>query len=487
VPEICSASSRGGSSENPFPSTSSRRTGACSGAGGPLQARLERRNSVPLDAVLRAVATRTEVRWVIQDVSEARQAEQRLWELNADLERRVLEQAGELAAVVDQLPIGVVFVDRDGMPKRANRRAHEILGDEVEAGTGAWADAFSRLRRDGNPLDRSEWPSTRALRGEVIEHDLSTVETRDGHQIVVDVSAVPIRDDAGAITSAVVTFDDVTERERLERADREFVVNAAHQIRTPITAIASAAAALEAGAKHDPEDRDRFLRHIEREVGRLARLGEALLTLARVERGEAVANLSIVPLAEVAWALGEEARATYGASVGVDCPPTLAALTNQPLVEQAIANLLENAVKYARHGRIDITAWRAGDWAVLEVRDSGPGMPPAVSERAFERFHRAGDDQTGFGLGLAIANNAVRACGGELELRSTPGVGTTAVITLPAATLVVQCRSGVSSWSTTRRRSSTRSRTRSGRRGSPSTRRRMACLRCRQLPTAGTT
>jgi signal transduction histidine kinase len=65
-------------------------------------------------------------------------------------------------------------------------------------------------------------------------------------------------------------------------------------------------------------------------------------------------------------------------------------------------------------------------------------MPPAVSERAFERFHRAGDDQTGFGLGLAIANNAVRACGGELELRSTPGVGTTAVITLPAATLVVQ-------------------------------------------------
>jgi signal transduction histidine kinase len=103
-------------------------------------------------------------------------------------------------------------------------------------------------------------------------------------------------------------------------------------------------------------------------------------------------------------------------------------------VEQVVANLAANATKHTERGAIKLVARSEGESLAIEVRDTGPGISSPVQERIFDRFYRGGArDAEGFGLGLAIVRQAVRALGGAIELRSTPGVGTTAHVVLPAA------------------------------------------------------
>jgi signal transduction histidine kinase len=228
----------------------------------------------------------------------------------------------------------------------------------------------------------------------------------------------------------------VSERERRERAQREFVANAAHELRTPLSVIGGAVEMLQAGAKEEPRQRDRFLDHIANESARLGRLARALLLLARAEtRAESllVEPLPVLPLLEQA-AAGAGARP--GVAVEVDCPPELAVQAQAELAEQIVSSLVDNASKLTEQGRILLRARPAlGGRVAIEVCDTGPGIDPADQEAVFERFSRGSDrrDGEGFGLGLAIVRQAVRALGGRVELESEPGAGTTVRVVLPAA------------------------------------------------------
>jgi signal transduction histidine kinase len=384
-----------------------------------------------------ATASGREIRWVLHDVTEERQAEQRLWEFNAELESRVSAHAGEIAVVLEHLPTGVAILDAaTGFVRRANPRAREILGSAIDKDARERFDALERRRPDGTPLSRDEWPIVRALRGEVVADEAIMYLLPDGRRPVVQTNAVPMRDADGRITGVVMTFDDVTQREQRERAEREFVSNAAHQIRSPITAIASAIAVLQAGAKEKPDDRDRFLGHIEREVERLARLGEALLALARTQRGEGQPSLTVVPLRPLLEMLRLELRPQEGVAVEVECNEDVAALTHRPLLEEALANVLSNSVKYTDRGKVRVTARHVVERTVVTIKDTGAGISEEARPRALERFFRASGDSNGFGLGLAIASQAVAAVGGTLELDSIPDVGTTVTITLPGARIL---------------------------------------------------
>jgi PAS domain S-box-containing protein len=407
------------------------------GSSANLRFRFRRHGGVRFDTLVRATASARDIRWMLQDVTDERQSEQRLWELNAELESRVSTHAGEIAAVLEHLPVGVAIIDAaTGVVRRANPRATEILGSAVDKDAAGRFDALERRRPDGAPLSRDEWPIVRALRGEVVADEVVMFPLPDGRRPIVQIDAVPMRDAAGRVTGVVMTFDDVTHREQRERAEREFVSNAAHQIRSPITAIASAVAVLQAGAKEKPDDRDRFLGHIEREVERLARLGEALLSLARTQRGEGQPNLTVVPLRPLLETLVLELRPYAGVTVEVECMEDVAALTHRPLLEEALANVLSNSVKYTHRGRVRVAARHVVERTVVTVEDTGPGISKEARPRALERFFRASGDAQGFGLGLAIAAQAVTAVGGTLDLDSTPDVGTTVTITLPGARLL---------------------------------------------------
>jgi signal transduction histidine kinase len=218
------------------------------------------------------------------------------------------------------------------------------------------------------------------------------------------------------------------ELERKERAQREFATNAAHELRTPLAGIVTALELLQTGAKEEPDERDEFLGMIEREADRLTRLTRALLLLARAEAREQAPLSDRVALAPVLRRVAD-----VDAAIGVDCPPDLAVTGDADLVEQALSSVVANAVEHAGDGAVLLRARRAGRRVVVEVADSGAGIAKHEQERVFERFYRGPDKAGGFGLGLAIARQSVRNLGGEIELESEPGGGTTVRLTFEGA------------------------------------------------------
>jgi len=244
-----------------------------------------------------------------------------------------------------------------------------------------------------------------------------------------------VRDRTSALEVANEAKDELLqELGRRARIEREFVTNAAHELRTPVTAIASAVDVLQSGAKDSPGDRDRFIAHIADQCHRLERLSHALLVLARAQMGQEQPTMEPTSLAPLLEGVAAALPAKPDVEVRVECRPDVAALANQNLLEQALLNVAANAAKYVHRGRIDLRSSAVDGRVVVAISDTGPGMSTEDRERAFDRFRR-GDSEAGdgFGLGLAIAAQAVEALGGEIELDSVPGKGTTVRLVLQRA------------------------------------------------------
>ena len=276
----------------------------------------------------------------------------------------------------------------------------------------------------------------------------------------------------------LIVLDDLTEQERRELAEREFVSNAAHELRTPLTTIIGAVEVLQAGAKEDPVERDRFLAHIEREAGaaRAAR-ARAADARARARRDRSGRASRRSPLAR-APARGRGGPAAARRRRGRRRVPTASpSRSNRDLLEQVLRNLGENAAKHTAR-RVDRAARvRATGTSVhVEVEDTGPGMSAETQRHVFDRFYRGERDAEGFGLGLAIVRESVRSLDGRIELDSSPGEGTVFRIVLEPARVREEVPAGVNERiasvlsSTTMRASSTSSRSRCGARASRSTR-----------------
>ncbi|MFL5928314.1 MAG: ATP-binding protein [Gaiellaceae bacterium] len=395
------------------------------GAVGTASARMTRRSGVVFDASLTATPFEDEVWWGIVDETAQRQAEESLWELNRELEARAAQRVHELHALYDALPVGIAVVDAGTWHVHGtNRRAAEILRH--------WDGKLPAFDA-GAPRDI--WGIGRVLAGETVPREPTRLQTAAGQEIVLARLAAPLHDATGAIVAAVLVFDEVSARDR-DVADAEFVENAAHQLRTPITAIAIAAAALEAGAKDEPDERERFIAHIARESDRMARVIDALLGLARIQRGGAGLIVGLVPLGTLLEEIVAETRVRDDVTVVVDCPDDLAAVGEEPMLREAITNVVANAAAHTAAGSIRISARRDAANVVLDVADSGPGISAAVGDRIFERFYRAEEGRrSGAGLGLAIAAAATRANRGTLELVEA-AEGATFRFTLPGAKLL---------------------------------------------------
>jgi signal transduction histidine kinase/HAMP domain-containing protein len=230
---------------------------------------------------------------------------------------------------------------------------------------------------------------------------------------------------------AVLVLADITRHERQQRAEREFVANASHELRTPVAAISTAVEALELGAREDPEERDRFIALIGRQATRLTRLTSSLLVLARAqtrEEGMPLVEIDLEPFLE------RVASASDVPDVRVERNGGGVALAQPDVLEQVVANLVANAVKHAPGEPVVLRAAHLNGETVIEVADRGPGISPELRERIFDRFYAGGGaERGGFGLGLAIARDSAEAMGGRLELDSREGVGTTARVILRSA------------------------------------------------------
>jgi len=332
--------------------------------------------------------------------------------------RRIEGERDRLRMLLERLHEGVVTVDEDLVVHFANAEARRLLG--------------SRLAEGDTLPDPWEGFSLRGFAAQLFDGDRSLAQARvrpddERALALVGIPAQPEGD------NVLIVLDDLTEQERRELAEREFVSNAAHELRTPLTTIIGAVEVLQAGAKDDPDERDRFLAHIEREAARLARLARALLTLARAHAREEAPRVDPVEVATLLRDVADHLRPANGVSVEVECDPTLATLVNRDLLEQALHNLGENAAKHTRSGRVVLRGYVDGASVVVEVEDTGVGMDADTQRHVFDRFYRGARDPEGFGLGLAIVRQSVRGLNGRIELDSAPGEGTRFRIVLARA------------------------------------------------------
>jgi two-component system sensor histidine kinase ResE len=179
--------------------------------------------------------------------------------------------------------------------------------------------------------------------------------------------------------------------------------------------------------------RDEFLAYIEHESKRLTRLTRALLVLARAEARQQLPQLEEVSLGPVLGRVAEDLDPAAAVAVTVDCDPDLTVAADPELLEQALHSVAQNAEKHTEHGAIRIRGRQVdAEHVAVQVIDTGTGIDAAEQERLFDRFYRGSNGKKdGFGLGLAIAAQSVRAIGGTIEIRRNEDVGTTVELVLP--------------------------------------------------------
>ncbi|HKQ00486.1 MAG TPA: ATP-binding protein [Actinomycetes bacterium] len=245
--------------------------------------------------------------------------------------------------------------------------------------------------------------------------------------------------DRGPTGRIVVTMTDITQRRRLEVLRRDFVANASHELKTPVAAVRALAETLLTALPDDPEAGRRFAERIGREAERLDALTRDLLDLSRVERGTLdVEPVDLVGLVkEVVGGYADRAEERH-IKLSTEVEPGVALRGDRAQLGLLLSNLIDNALRYTpAKGAVCVRLNAAESRAVLQVSDTGPGIPAGELSRVFERFYRvdkARARQTGgTGLGLAIVRHVAEVHGGTVRVDSELGRGSTFTVTLPLA------------------------------------------------------
>ncbi|MCY4398447.1 MAG: ATP-binding protein [Gemmatimonadetes bacterium] len=330
----------------------------------------------------------------------------------------VSRERDELAQLMDEVGEGLMALTDDARILRINPAARELLGVfEVLP----FAPVGSVVRD----------PELRDLL------EASVIRREARREVTVGDRELQVRTKRGTEGGSVVLLVDITEIRRLEAVRSDFVANASHELKTPLTVIRAAAETI-LDEELPTELRHRWLRSIEGNTVRLQRLVDDLLDLSRYESGAWSPErkpFSADRVARSAWQELESEAARRGVDFRI--PGSGEGLGDEAAVYQIFRNLFENALRYVPEvtGRITVEFEAVGDHLVVAVKDNGAGIPAAALPRIFERFYRVDAARSrkegGTGLGLAIVRHLVSSMGGDVAAESTWGSGTTVTFTVP--------------------------------------------------------
>jgi two-component system phosphate regulon sensor histidine kinase PhoR len=265
------------------------------------------------------------------------------------------------------------------------------------------------------------------------------------HWFEAHVAALRLPDDGGTSEFVLITLNDLTQQQRIERMRADFVANASHELRTPLASLLGFIETLQGPARDEADTRDRFLAVMKTQAERMSRLINDLLSLSRIEVSEHLRPKTRIDLREVIPhvrdALSSVAQENQ-VDIAVALPPEpLFVFGERDELVRVFENLIENAIKYGASGkRIEITGSHADvpkPQAVVAVRDFGPGIPPEHVPRLTERFYRVDVRESrqkgGTGLGLALVKHILNRHRGTLAIDSEPGRGSTFTVRLDLA------------------------------------------------------
>ena len=365
----------------------------------------------------------------------------------ANARRHRLEQRARayLETLIDTSPVGVVvFNAGTGVPLSLNREGRRLVDGLTNPGQTAeqLLDVLTFRRADGREISLREFPLAEALStGETVRAEEIVISVPDGRSVSVLLNATAIRSEEGQVESVVVTLQDMTALEELDRLRAEFLGMVSHELRAPLTSIkGSAATVLGSSADLDPAVVRQFFRIIEDQADHMHDLVADLLDVARIETG----TLPVTPEPAEVAVLVDRARSTFTSAGGrnnlaidieTDLPLVMA---DRRRIVQVVGNLLSNAAKHSSESSvIRISAVREDVHVAVSVADEGRGIPSERLPYLFRKFTRSdGDDLgsgvAGSGLGLAICKGIVEAHGGRIWAESEgPGMGARFTFTIP--------------------------------------------------------
>lgn len=366
----------------------------------------------------------------VRALAAAERHERRLVEDRERFEEAEHAQTARMEAMLDSMIEGLIVLDAGGRITRVNRAAESIFG-------------MSRMMAGGTLLEAVRHHEVAALAARAAEATTAMeqeIRIERPAPRVLRVSAVALRNSAGAAAGTVLVFHDVTRLQQLEAIRQDFVANVSHELRTPLSLIKSAAETLIDGGKNDPAVNARFLEIIDKHASRLSLLIDDLLTLSRLDAERVELELQPMSLRKAAQeSLDDSAPIARARAITLDnqVPAELLARADAEQLRHVFGNLIDNAIKYGRpSGHVTVRGRALSDTqAEIAVEDDGPGIPAEARARVFERFYRVDKarsrEQGGTGLGLSIVKNLVQAHGGQVRVESELGRGSTFYFTLP--------------------------------------------------------
>ena len=365
---------------------------------------------------------------------------------NARRHREEQRTRTDLETLVNTTPVGVLVFDaKTGGVTSVNREARRIVSDLCAPGGSAeqLLEALTYWRADGREVSLREFPLAQTLStGETVRAEEIVLQAPGGQSVTTLINATPIFSEEGEVESVVVTIQDMTPMEELERLRAEFLGMVSHELRTPLAAVkGSVDTLLESASDLDSAEMTQFFRIIRDQSENMRYLIGDLLDVARIETG----TLPVSPEPVEAGVLVDEARSRFQSGGGrsnlvIDLPPDLPrVMADRRRIVQALGNLLSNAAHHSNElSPIRVAAVRDGVHVAFSVADDGVGVPAERLPYLFRKFSRLDDEErgreiAGSGLGLAICKGIVEAHGGRIRAESDGlGLGSRFTFTVPA-------------------------------------------------------
>ncbi|MGB5750986.1 MAG: ATP-binding protein [Desulfobacterales bacterium] len=346
--------------------------------------------------------------------------------------KTIINQRNELETVLSSMREGVVAVDNKERIISMNQAAAALFEcDPVQSQAKSIQEVVRNL-----PLQQF---IRKAISGREPEED-DIVLYQNGEKIL-NLKSSPLMDADKKQIGTLVVINDVSQLRRLENMRKDFVANVSHELKTPLTAIKGFVETLHQGNVDQPEETERFLGIIQKHVDRLSSIIDDLLSLSRIEQEDErqAIQLESRPILEVFRSAVQICRSTAeekGIDIHLSCEKNLEACFDPTLLEQAVVNLLDNAIKYSEpDSAIHLKASLTDSELQIIVEDQGIGIAKKHLPRLFERFYRVDKARSrtlgGTGLGLAIVKHIAQAHAGQVTVNSTPGRGSSFTIHLP--------------------------------------------------------
>lgn len=340
------------------------------------------------------------------------------------------EQSNLQQVVLQSMKEGILAVDHDERILLLNETASVILSINDERALGKTLQEVVRISEIQKFFKKvlSEGESQEA---EII--------LQHGKDKFLQLSGTILYDIDNKAIGALVVFNDITNLKHLDTVKKELVANVSHELRTPVTTIKGFIETLKEGAIEDPKNAERFLNIMDKHIDRLNMLIDDLLILSKLEESRDEIKLEKELIKPVLKSVVEDYEFKAGEKkieIQIKCDENLAAKINKHLMEQAIGNLLDNAIKYSdKKSKIEIGAYDKNEMICIYVEDEGYGIAEEHMPRLFERFYRIDKarsrEEGGTGLGLAIVKHIVNTMNGIIDVDSIPGKGSTFIIKIP--------------------------------------------------------